>query len=110
MLAKIMKFACIAALVLTLSFWRIASNYQLALNMLLFVGSLAVFAQAVRAREHAWAGGFLLAALVFNPVLLLRPAALKPPLMLSVPSITGRSLGSSSLGTSLLLFRRFALG
>jgi hypothetical protein len=118
MLAKIMKVACIVTLLLTALLWRFAPNYQLVLDLVLCVGSLVVFAQAVRAREYYWAGGFLVIAVAFNPVLLvLKPsgdlslvvvvlcipafamslAALKPPLLLSIPSITDRNPGSRSL-------------
>jgi hypothetical protein len=118
MLPKIMKLVCIAALLLTALLWRFAPSYQLALNLVLCVGSLVVFAQAARAREYFWAAGFLVIAVVFNPVLLvLKPsgdlslmvvvlcipafamslAALKPPLLLSIPSITDRNPGSRSL-------------
>jgi len=118
MLAKIMKVVCIAALLLTALLWRFAPNYQLLLNLVLCVGSLVVFAQAARAREYYWAAGFLVIAVVFNPILLvLKPsgdlslmivvlcipafgislAALKAPLLLSIPSITDRNPGSRSL-------------
>jgi len=118
MLAKIMKLVCITALLLTALLWRFAPNYQLTFDLVLCVGSLVVFAQALRAREHFWAAGFLVIAILFNPILLvLKPsgdlsltvvlicipafamslAALKPPLLLSIPSITDRNPGSRSL-------------
>jgi hypothetical protein len=118
MLAKMMKLVCIAALLLMALLWRYAPNYQLPLNLVLCVGSLVVLTQAVRPREYFWAAGFLVIAAVFNPILLvLKPsgdlslmvvalcipafamslAALKPPLLLSIPSITDSNPGSRSL-------------
>lgn len=118
MLAKIMKVVCIVALILTALLWRFVAAYQLPLDLILCVGSLVVLLQAVRAGEYLWAGGFLIIAVAFNPVVvLLRPSgdfsltvvllcipafamaliALKTPLLLSMPSITDRNPGSRSL-------------
>ena len=92
--------------------------YQLPLDLLLCVGALIVLLQAVRASESVWAAGFLIIAVVFNPVIvILRPygdlsltvvllcipafamalIALRTPLLLSIPSITDRTPGSRSL-------------
>ena len=118
MLAKVTKLVCIAALLLAALFWRAAPSYQMLLNLLLCVGSLVVVKQAFRAREYVWATCFVAIAVVFNPfILFLKPssdfsfvvvllcipafalslAALKPPLLLPIPSITVRTPGSRSL-------------
>lgn len=118
MFAKIMKVVCIVALILTALLWRFVAAYQLPLDLLLCVGALIVLLQAVRASEYLWAAGFLIIAVVFNPVIvILRPygdlsltvvllcipafamalIALKTPLLLSIPSITDRNPGSRSL-------------
>jgi len=67
MLARIMKLVCIVALLLTALLWRFAPNYQLLLNLVLCVGSLVVFAQAVRAREYFWQQAFLLLLSFLTP-------------------------------------------
>ena len=118
MLAKIMKLVCIAALLLTVLLWRAAPPNQLLLNLIICIGSLVVVKQAFRAREHGWATCFLAIAVIFNPiVLVLKPsgdfsfivvllcipvfalslAALKPPLLLPIPSMTVRNPGARSL-------------
>jgi len=116
MLAKIMKWVSIGALV-AMS-WRPAANYQLLLSFVVCMGAIIVVQEAVQAREYLWGAGFVGLALLFNPILpvfkpsgnLLRLvvlvciapfalslAALKTQPVLSIPSITDRNPGSESL-------------
>jgi hypothetical protein len=117
-LTKIMKWVSIVALLLAAVSWRAAPNYQFALNMVVFIGAIAVIAQAVRATAYRWASGFAVLALLFNPFLPVFPlsgrlslflvlaciapfamslAALKTQPLLSMPSITDRNPRSESL-------------
>ena len=118
MLANIMKWVSISALLLAAAFWRFAANYQLLLDFVVSMGAVIVVMQAVRAREYGWAAGFVAIAVLFNPaVRFLEPpgvlpllivvasiapfaisvVALKTQPLLSVPSITDRTPGSESL-------------
>jgi hypothetical protein len=118
MLARIMKWVSIAALLLAAMSWRSAANYQLVLYFVVCMGAIVVVMQAVQAKEHRWAAGFVAIALLFNPAVplfrlsggfsfwlvlaciapfALSLAALKPQPQLSIPSITDRNPGSESL-------------
>lgn len=118
MLTKIMKWVSMAALLLAAMFWRSAANYQFLLNLVVCLGASVVVVQAARAKEYAWAVGFVAIALLFNPIVLafrlsgqlnlllvlacIAPfavslAALKTHPLLSIPSITDRNPGSESL-------------
>ena len=115
MLTKIMKWVCIAALLLAV--WRSSTSSQLVLHFVVCVGALLVALQAVRANKYFWAAGFIAIAVFFNPVapvalsrktflwldwacvaaFLVSLAALKGHPTLSMPSITNRTPGSESL-------------
>ncbi len=116
MLTKIMKWVCVAALLLAAV--RIPNtSYQVLLEILVCVGAIMVVAQAFRESKYFWAVGFTVIAVLFNPVIpvalarntflwldaaclmafLVSLAALKTRPLLSVPSITGRTPGSQSL-------------
>lgn len=118
MLAKIMKWVSISALLLAAMSWRSAANYQLVLNFVICMGAVVVVMQAVRAREYRWAAGFVAVALLFNPVVTfpgppgawhlvivvaclaafaVSLVALKTQPLRSMPSITDRNPGSESL-------------
>jgi hypothetical protein len=118
MLAKLMKWVSIAALLLTALFWRSALNYQLLLDFVVCMSAIVVVQQAVWAKKYLWGAGFVVIALLFNPiVLVLKPsgnlslwvvlaciatfaisvAALKTEPLLSLPSITDRNPGSRAL-------------
>ena len=117
MLSTIMKWVCIAALLLAAISWRSTTDYRLLLDFVVCMGAIVVAMQAVQETKYLWAAGFVGMALLFNPVVpLLRPsgdlfllmifvciapfaislAALKTQPLLSIPSITGTS-GSESL-------------
>lgn len=118
MFATIMKSVSIAALLVAAMSWRSAPDYQLWLDLAVFMGALVVAQQAVRAKHHLWTAAFVAIALLFNPVLSVpRPTgglffllifvclapftislgALKTPRLFSIPSITDRCPGSESL-------------
>lgn len=118
MLARIMKWISSAALLLATVFWSIALDYQLLLTVVVFLGAIVVLQQAVVERRVAWAGGFAVVALVFNPAAPLFHAsgdwfrmtalvctalfavsltALKTRPVFSIASITDRTPGSESL-------------
>lgn len=118
MRTQIVKWVSIAALLLAVLFWSSASNYQLALNVVVCAAASVVAVQAVQARRYRWAAGFLAIALLFNPAvpvfrlagvlslalvtLSIAPfaislTALRPQPLLTIPSITDRNPGSLSL-------------
>ena len=118
MFANIMKSISIGALLLAAMSWRSAADYQLWLDLAIFMGALVVAQQAARAGHYLWMAAFAAIALLFNPVapvprptgalyllmifICLTPfaislAALKTAPLLSMPSITGRTPGSESL-------------
>jgi Family of unknown function (DUF6804) len=116
--STIMKLVSVTTLLLTAMFWRSAANYQLLLELTIFMGALVVAQQAVRAKHYLWTAVFAAIALLFNPVVAVpRPTgdlfllmifvclapfafslvAWKPQPILSIPSITDRTPGSESL-------------
>lgn len=118
MLTKMVKWICIVALCLGAVVWRSPADYQIVLDSVITAGGVIVAVQAARARQHAWAAGFVVLAFLFNPLLpVLRPApqwnlllalvcivpfaislsAVKVQPLLSIPSITGRNPGSRAL-------------
>jgi hypothetical protein len=99
-------------------FWRSAPDYQLLLEFVVLVGAIVVVQQAVQAGKYFWAAGFLVIAVLFNPVVpvlqlsgsfsllmvlvcvapfAISLGALKTRPLLSIPSITNRTPGSQSL-------------
>ena len=118
MYTKVMKSVSITALLLTVVFWSSAANYQLELNLVVSVAAAVVLVQAIQTRKYRWAAGFLMIALLFNPVVpVFRLAgafglslvvlsvapfavslfALRSDPLMSIPSITDRNPGSRSL-------------
>jgi hypothetical protein len=118
MYTKVMKWVSITALLLALVFWNSAADYQLELNLVVSVASAVVLVQAVQARKYRWAAGFLVIAVLFNPVVpvfrlagvfglslvvlsvapfVISLFALRPGPLMSIPSITDRNPGSQSL-------------
>lgn len=115
---KALTWLSIAALLSVLAFWNSAPAFQLQLNLVVCVAATAVLIQAFQAKKYAWAAGFLATALLFNPkipifrlaggvgftlvilsiaLFAISLAALRPPPLLSIPSITDRTPGSQSL-------------
>jgi len=118
MFMTIMKSVSIGALLLTAIVQRSATDYQLWLDLAIFMGALVVAQQAVGTKHYLWTAAFVAIALLFNPVVPVpRPtgdlfllmifvclasfgislAALKTQPALSMPSITDRCPGSESL-------------
>jgi hypothetical protein len=116
MFTIIMKWFSVVSLLLAL-FWRSSENFQLLLELVICVTGLLVMTQAVRTRKYLWAAGFLVITVLFNPVVpvempgrfylfldltclmafLASVVALRTRPVLSIPSITGRRVGSESL-------------
>lgn len=118
MYTEVMKWLSIATLLSTLVFWNVAASYQPELNLLICSAAALVLVQAARRKKYIWAAGFLLVAVLFNPLLpmfqlaggiglglialAIAPfavslVALRPRPLLSIPSITDRNPGSQSL-------------
>jgi hypothetical protein len=113
---NIMKWFCTAVLLVALLSWRVSPAYELPLNVAISFGAIAVILQAVTAKRYWWASGFVVIALLFNPVLpvaktaslsylvliatcaafALSIRALKTRPLLTIPSIVGQR-GSESL-------------
>ena len=116
MFTLMMKWFSVVSLLLAM-FWRSSANFQLFLQGAVCVAALLVFVQALRTRKYAWAAGFLVITVLFNPVapvtlpgrfyflldvsclmaFLASVVAVKPRQVFSIPSITGRRIGSESL-------------
>jgi len=115
---QMMKWVSIAALLVAVVFWSSAADYQWELSLVVSVAAAVVLAQAFQVKKYRWAACFLMIALLFNPavpvfrlagglgfalvVLSIAPfaislIALRPPPLLSIPSITDRTPGSQSL-------------
>jgi hypothetical protein len=111
-----MKWFCTAVLLVALLSWRVSPAYELPLNIAISFGAIAVILQAVAAKQYLWALGFVVIALLFNPILpvaksasfsyfaliaacatfALSIRALKTRPLLTIPSIVGQR-GSEAL-------------
>ena len=80
---KIMKWVSITALVLAVLF-RVSSGYQILLQFLVCAGAVLVVLQAGRTGRYAWAAGFSVIALLYNPIM---PLALSLNLFLVLASL-----------------------
>jgi hypothetical protein len=70
MLTKIMKYGSVAGLLLASMSWRSGTNYQLLLDLAVYMTAIVMVQQAVRAQEYFWAAGLAGMVLVLNPVLM----------------------------------------
>jgi uncharacterized protein DUF6804 len=115
MLTNIMKW--VSSTVLLLAGLRLATPYQVLLELVVCASALLVLTQAVRVGKYMWATGFLTIAVLFNPIVpmilsrktllwldwvclmtfMISLWALKRQPILSMPSITNRVPGSESL-------------
>lgn len=116
--SQVMKWVSIAALLLALVFWPAASIYQLELNLVVSAAAVIVLIQAYRVKDYRWATGFLVVALLYNPLIpvfrlsgifglalivsaiapfAISLVALRPRPLMSIPSITDRNPDSRSL-------------
>ena len=116
MFTKVMKFVC-AGVLMMMAFWQASPGAEVVLDILVCVGALTVAMQAATRPKYAWSGGFVLIAVLFNPVVplalsrnmflvldlacllafLVSLEVLKNQRLLSIPSITNRTPGSESL-------------
>lgn len=101
-----MKWVAIAALVLAVLF-RAPSGYLTVLQFVVCVGAVLVVLQAGRTGRYAWAAGFSVIALLYNPIV---PVALSRNLLLVLASLAMFALSVAVLktqpaGTRLLLAR-----
>ena len=116
MFTKIMKVACVGALML-MAFWQAPAGVEIVLDILICVGAMTVATQAVAQPKYGWTTGFVLIAVLFNPVVpvvlsrniflildlacllafLVSIETLKSQRIPSIPSITNRTPGSESL-------------
>jgi hypothetical protein len=67
MLSNFLKRASIAALLIAV-FVSTSSNFAFALSLITCIGACIASGEALRAKEYGWAGLFLVAVLIFNPV------------------------------------------
>jgi Family of unknown function (DUF6804) len=113
---KLMKIVCVGALML-MAFWQVSAGIAILLDILVSVGAMAVATQAVARPKYAWTTGFVLIAVLFNPVVpvvlsrdmflvldltcllafLVSLETLKSQRGLTIPSITNRRPRSESL-------------
>jgi Family of unknown function (DUF6804) len=111
-----MKVVCVGALML-MAFWQAPAGLEVMLDIVVCVGGMTVATQAVARPNYLWTAGFVLIAVLFNPVVpvvfsrniflvldltcllafLLSLEALKSGRALSIPSITNRRPRSESL-------------
>ena len=70
MVTKIMKYGSVAVLLLASMSWRSGTNYQLLLDLAVYMSAIVMVQQAVRAQEYFWAAGLAGIVLVLNPVLM----------------------------------------
>jgi hypothetical protein len=100
-----------------MAFWQASAGAAVVLNILVCVGAMTVATQSVAQSKYVWTAGFVLIALLFNPIVpvglsrdiffildltcllafLLSLEALKHQRKLSVSSITKRRPRSESL-------------
>lgn len=118
MRTKVVKWICIAALLVLAILWRSSSNsWTFAAAWLVWAGAAVVSVQAARVHRSVWAGVFLAMCLLFNPfvpvsaspssflvlysvclaMFLISLSALNTSPRLSIASITDRTPGSESL-------------
>ncbi len=67
MFTKTMKVVCIAAL-MVMAFWQASGGAAFLLDVLICVGAMTVATQAVSRPNYVWTTGFVLIAVLFNPV------------------------------------------
>jgi Family of unknown function (DUF6804) len=100
-----------------MAFWQASAGAEILLDILICVGAMAVATQAIARPKYVWTTGFVLIAVLFNPIVpvglprniflvldlscliafLISLEALKVQQPLSIPSISNRTPGSESL-------------
>lgn len=118
MRTTVTKYACLVLLLAAALFWRDTNPLRVVFNSAICVGAIVVLQQALSARKKYWVAAFALVAFAFNPIAPLDAGnatsflvlvclafvtfavsliALRPQVLLSMPSITGRNPRSESL-------------
>jgi len=67
MFTKVMKVVCVTALML-MAFWQASAGAEVLLDILICVGAMTVATQAVVRPKYLWTIGFVLIAVLFNPI------------------------------------------
>jgi hypothetical protein len=68
MLTKIVKYGSVAGLLLASMSWHSGTNYQIVLDLFVYMGAIVMVQQAVRAQEYAWAASLTGIMLLLNPI------------------------------------------
>ena len=68
MLTKIVKYGSVAGLLLASMSWHSGTNYQIALDVAVYMGAIVMVQQAVRGQEYAWAAALTGIMLLLNPI------------------------------------------
>jgi hypothetical protein len=69
MLTKTMKCGFVAGLLLASMSWHSETNYQLLLDVVVYMSAIVMVQQAVRAQEYLWAAILAGMVLLLNPVM-----------------------------------------
>ena len=70
MFTKIIKCGSVAGLLLASMSWHSGTNYQLLLDLVVYMSAIVMVQQAMRAQEYFWAAGLSGIVLLLNPVVL----------------------------------------
>ena len=68
MLTKIMQCGSVAGLLLASMSWHSETNYQLLLELAVYMSAVVMVQHAVRAQQYGWASGLAGLVLLLNPV------------------------------------------
>jgi hypothetical protein len=70
MIAKIVKWVSIPAILIASILPRYAASYELTVDLAICLGATILVQRAVWLKEYFWAAGFVSIAIVFSPLLL----------------------------------------
>jgi hypothetical protein len=68
MLTKIIQFGSVAGLLLASMSWHSGTNYQLLLELVVYMSAIVMVQQAVRVQQYSWAAGLAGLVVLLNPV------------------------------------------
>ncbi len=74
MFPKIMQWVSLAALLLAIAVRRLAPEYGLLPQFVIFLGASVIVLQSINVRKYGWTAAFGAIAVFFNPILILVPA------------------------------------
>lgn len=97
MITKAMKLVSIAALLLAAVFWSYASDFDLAIRLVVSLGAFLVARQAGQVTRYYWGVGFYCIALLFNPFLQLFAPAGRLSFILVVATAAAFAVSLSAL-------------